>query len=160
LSKSNPKMVDLVEPRVNIIKNQSNDLAIFKCNFFLNYEIYGMCHHYIGTWASFHWMIQKTKHIISNHVWQSWPFEMNSSDIFKNWFKKIKLSQNHATCHNHDHSKWTMWNYCFSKKSICKIFQNCATCHNKKTLTWMIQIITHLQENKYLKSLKCGMCPQ
>jgi hypothetical protein len=28
-------MVNLVEPRVNIIKNQSNDLAIFKCRFFL-----------------------------------------------------------------------------------------------------------------------------
>jgi len=62
-------MVDIVEPRVSIIKNQSNDLAIFKCNFFfLNYEIYAMCHHYISTWASFHQMIQKMKHIISNHV--------------------------------------------------------------------------------------------
>jgi hypothetical protein len=61
-------MVDLVEPRVNIIKNQSNDLAIFKCRFFFNYEIYAPCHHYIGTWASFQQTIQKTKHIILNHV--------------------------------------------------------------------------------------------
>jgi hypothetical protein len=61
-------MVDLVEPCVSIIKNQSNDLPIFKYNFFLNYEIYATCHHYIGTWASFHQMIQKMKRIISNHV--------------------------------------------------------------------------------------------
>jgi hypothetical protein len=92
-------------------------------------------------------------------------------------------------CDNYDHLKWTAWiylkigknklsnyhklchvsqswpfkmddvNYCFLKKIVHKIFQNCATCHNKKTLRWTTQIITHLQENKYAKSLKCAMCP-
>ncbi len=126
-------MIDLIEPHVSIIKNQSNDLAIFKCNFFFNYQIYVACHHYIGTWANFHQTTQKTKHIISNHVWQLWPFEMNNSNIFKNLLKFfIKLSQimPHVTI-------MTIWNrwcrFFFSKISIYKIFQKCATCHNKKS---------------------------
>jgi hypothetical protein len=61
-------MIDIVEQRVNIIKNQSNDLAIFIFKIFLNCEIYATCHHYVGTWASFHQTIQKMKNIFSNHV--------------------------------------------------------------------------------------------
>jgi len=33
------------------------------------------------------------------------------------WTKNQFIS-NYGTCHNHDHSKWTMKNYCFSKKSV------------------------------------------
>jgi len=44
-------MVDLGEPCASIIKNQSNDLAIFKLKKKKIGEIYAMCHIYISTWG-------------------------------------------------------------------------------------------------------------
>jgi hypothetical protein len=61
-------MVDLGEPCASIIKNQSNDLAIFKFKKkklvkFMPCVIFTLAHG-----ANFHQTIQKMKHLISNHV--------------------------------------------------------------------------------------------
>jgi len=116
-------------------------------------EIYATCHHYIGTWASFQQIIQK-KSTWSQTMCDNCDHFKQTVQIYSNFEKKNQIITNYAcvtimTIQNGQCIIIVFWKNQFIRYS--KIVPHVTI---KKMLKLMTQIITHSEENKYVKSLK------